>query len=360
VSKKTLITLLSILIVAGVLYKARTLLKERQEAIANEPIPMTKIANVTLIHPQNKTLQNRESYLGELLATKEINLSTKFSAYVQKLLVRESMPVKKGDTLVKLDDTEILSNIKALHKTLQMQKSDLSVAQSSYARNKKLYKIGGISKEQLDLSYVALKAKEAQLETTKQKILQLQNQREYLIIKAPFDGTVERIFLHEGDLAVTAKPILSLSNNQQKIIFSFAKESSDIQRAMPVVYKNKTVAKISTLYNAATNGLSVAEAKLQKPLAMPLHSNINIEIITAEQKGCSVPTSTLLHDKDALYVLTYDEQNFTKMRVEVVLQDKNEVLITPCPSSPIASSSQSKLKVLLAYDKVLLQGETHE
>jgi len=360
VNKKTVITLVSILVVAGVLYKGKTLLTERQEAVKNEPTPTTKIDNVELIHAQHKMLQNKESYLGELLATKEITLSTKFAGYIQKMYVTESTPVKKGQKLVQIDETEILSNITALNKTLAMQKSDVSVAKSSYTRNKKLYDIGGLSKEQLDLSLVALKAKEAQLENTKQKIVQLNNQREYLLIRAPFDGVVERLFMHQGDLAPTAKPILSLSNKEQKVLFSYAKESSKITLKKPLLYKGKEIAQISTLYNSATNGLSMAEAKLPEPLALPLHSNINVAIITAQKEGCVVPTSTLIHDQDALYILPYKDEKFSRMQVEILLQNSQEVLISPCTQDPIASAPEVKLKELLAYEKVELKGEAHE
>jgi len=360
VNKKTIVTVISIIIVAGLLYKGKTLLKERQEAIVNEPTPITKIDNVELIHAEEKLLQNKESYLGELLATKEIAIATKIPGYIRNVYVKESTPVKEGDLLVKIDDSDIISNIKALQKTQVMQKEDLLLAKSTYERNKKLYEIGGISKEKLDLSAVVLKAKEAQLENTKQKIIQLNNQKEYLVIRAPFDGVVERVFMHKGDLAPLAKPVLLLSNKDQKILFSYAKESTNLKQNDPVVYKNNTIATVSTLYNSATNGLSMAEAKLSKSLDMPLHSNINIEVITDQKRGCVVPTSTLIHDKASLYILEYKDKSFSKKPVEILLQNKEEVLIAPCTQAPIASASEIKLKELLAYEKVELKGDSHE
>lgn len=359
-NKKTVVTLVSILVVAGVLYKGKTLLTERQEEVKNEPAPTTKIDNVALVNAKQKMIQNRESYLGELLATKEITLSTKYAGYIQKLYVSESTAVKKGELLIKIDDTEILSNIKSLLTTKAMQEEDLALAKSTYARNKKLYDIGGLSKEKLELSYVTVKAKEAQLESTKQKIVQLNNQKEYLTIRAPFDGVVDRLFMHEGDLAPTAKPLLSLSNKEQKILFSYVAESAKIKEGDPLLYKGKEIAKVSTLYNSATNGLSMAEAKVPQALNMPLHSNINFEVITAQKEGCVLPTSTLIHDKDALYIITYKEKHFSRMPVTVEMQNEDEVLIAPCPQEAVASASEVKLKELLAYEKVELKGDSHE
>jgi multidrug resistance efflux pump len=57
--------------------------------------------------------------------------------------------------------------------------------------------------------------------TTKEKIKQLKHQKSYLSIKAPFAGEVDAILQYEGDLALTGKPILSMSNGVKKLNFSF-------------------------------------------------------------------------------------------------------------------------------------------
>ena len=79
-----------------------------------------------------------------------------------------------------------------------------------------------MQKEKLDMSALTLKMKKSALVNTTQKITQLQHQLTYLSIKAPFDGEIDALMLHEGDLAAAGKPILSMSNGAKKLIFSYA------------------------------------------------------------------------------------------------------------------------------------------
>lgn len=53
------------------------------------------------------------------------------------------------------------------------------------------------------------------LKNTQEKIDSLTHQLSYLGIRAPFDGVVDKLMLHEGDLAATGKPILALSNGKK-------------------------------------------------------------------------------------------------------------------------------------------------
>ncbi len=54
------------------------------------------------------------------LTIKSIILSTKLAGYVQEVLVNEAQKVKKGDTLVRIDNIELLSNLEVLKVTLMM------------------------------------------------------------------------------------------------------------------------------------------------------------------------------------------------------------------------------------------------
>ena len=91
-------------------------------------------------------------------------------------------------TLVNIDDTELISSIESLKMTLNLQQEDLTVNNSIHQRNKKLYEVGGLAKEQFDLSAVGLQNKKILVSNTIEKIKQLEHQLTYMHIKAPFDG----------------------------------------------------------------------------------------------------------------------------------------------------------------------------
>jgi RND family efflux transporter MFP subunit len=269
--------------------------------------------------------------------------------------------VKKGDPLVLIDPKELKSNIQALKSTLLAQKSDLAVAKSIYERNIKLYNIGGLPKEKLELSKVALKAKKAALESTTQKISQANHQLSYLSIKAPFDGIVDALLLQEGDLAAAGRPILSLSDKRQKLLFSYSPtKSSKITPGKKVYLNDKEIGEVDTIYNTSKNGLVTAEVFLKEPLSMPIGSSVNIEVLISKDQGCKIPQDSLLHKSDGVYVMEYKDSKFTPFKVEITSSNENFAIVSPCPKNRVAKGSEAMLIKLPAYGKVDTVGADDE
>jgi len=173
-----------------------------------------------------------------------------------------------------------------------------------------------------------------------------------LKIVAPFDAEIDTLFLHEGDLAASGKPILSMSSGVKKLVFSYAPYHRVIKQSQSVWAEGEKIGYIKSIYTTSKNGLLRAEVILSSALSLPVGSSINIEVLTQVAKGCIVPSNTLLYKKEGTLVMAYVEGKFIPMPVEVQMQEKNNLLISPCPSSPVAQASEVKLVQLPAYDKV--------
>ncbi len=358
--KKIIIGVVAVVAIVALGIKGKGLLKSRQAEIANEALPSVQTVSVPVVNPAQGVMKNSASFLSRIASDKSIKLSTKLAGYVEKVFVQESQKVKKGEVLVTIDESELLSNIQALKATLSTQIADAQVAKSIYERNIKLYNIGGLPKEKLDISRVAKKAKSSIIENTKEKIAQLQHQRTYLKIVAPFDGEIDAILLHEGDLAAAGKPILSMSNGDKKLLFSYAADASDIKKGQNVLYKDKKIGQIKSIYTTSSNGLTTAEVALKSPLNQAVGTSIMIDVITKETKGCIVPSDTLLHKKEGTFVMLYDEGRFSPSKVEVGMQESEKALISPCPNRPIAQASEVKLATLPAFKNVEILGVDNE
>ncbi len=360
--KKIIITVVIVAAVVALGTKGRSLLKERQKEVAEQPFPKTEMLSIELVKPHVGTLKNLLPFMAQVASDKSIKLSTKLAGFVKKVHVEESQYVRKGDLLVEIDDSEIRSSIEAMRALVATQKSDLAVARSIYQRNKKLYEVGGLAKEKLDLSRVALSAKQSQLENSLQKIAQLQNQLRYLKIIAPFNGQIDTLLMHEGDLAAAGKPILAMSNGGKKLLFTFAPEYlGTIQKDQKVYDENNhAIGKVKSIYPTAQNGLVTAEVALDTTINLPLGSTMPVSVLTEEAKGCILPDDTLIHKKEGVYVMRYTDKHFEPMRVEVRLHEGFRVLVTPCPHDKVARGSEVKLSSLTAYQNVAITGADHE
>jgi len=358
--KKIIVFLIVIAAVGFIGYKGKGLLKQRESEVANTPLPITEAITVHTITPQSGELEHSHSLLAQVSANKHIKLSTKLAGYIKEISVEESQQVKKGDLLIRIDDTEIRSSITSLESVRATQESDLALAQNIHQRNQKLYEIGGLPKEKLELSALSLQAKRSTIESTQQKILQLQHQLSYLQIKAPFDGIVDTLLLYQGDLAATGKPIMSLSTLDKKLLLSFApKIASSIKQGQSVRYHGKEIGTIKSFYTTSQNGLTVAEVTLDTTIDAPLGSSVTVEILTESSQGCMVPSDTLVHTIEGIYVMTYSENSFKAQKVTLKLEQRGSAIITPCPKDPIARGSESILTSLPAYTHVKVVGETH-
>jgi len=350
--KKVMIGLLVLLVLAGVAFKAKGLMTQRKQEIVDEPLPQQPSITVSITHAKEGKMHQTEPYLAVVASDKSIKVATKMAGYIEHLYVEESQWVEKGTLLARIDERDINANIALLETTLRQQKNDLALARQIHNRNQKLYNVGGLAKEQVDTSRVILQGKQAAIKGTQQKISQLQDQKSYLKIKAPFSGEIDTLLMHEGDLAVAGKPILSMSSGSKKLIFSFVPTKDQIKVGDQVYREGELLGKIKKRLTLAKQGLVQAEVELGRTLDLPLGSTVNIDVLTQEKEGCIVPNNTLLHKTEGTFVMGYNHSLFKSQKVEVLMSQKDKTMITSCPSGAIAQGSEVLLAKLPTYGKV--------
>ncbi len=356
--KKVVITVITLAVVGFIGYKGKSLVNQREDEIKSVPLPTPQYVKAKLYKAKTGNETLTKGYVANVESQKSIKISTKLAGKIKKIFVQESQEIKRGKLLVKIDESEILSNLKALKSNLNTQKSDLEIAKKIYQRNIKLFKVGALPKEKLELSSLSVKAKQSAIANTKSKIAQIQNQLTYLNIKAPFDGAVDALLMHEGDLAVAGKPILAISSNQKKLLITFNKDDN-LKEKDEVYYKQKNIGSIKSIYKVAKNGLNVAEIKLNKEIDALPGSTIEIKIKVADAKGCIIPQDAILQTSKGVFIYEYSNSSFTKVKINPLVQSDKFVVIKSCPKNPIAIANQTTLASLIAYQNVQIIGDSN-
>jgi RND family efflux transporter MFP subunit len=351
------ISILSLLIVI----KAIILLFERTNEIENTLLPKATAISITLVEPYEGVLQNKRSYLGYVEAIKSATLSTKIPGYIKSISVSEAQKVHKNEALIHIDDTELNSSLKALFATLEQQKIDALLHQNIHQRNEKLYEVGGLAKEKLDLSKLTVHNKQALVINTEEKINQLQHQLTYLDIKAPFDGEIASVYANEGDLAAIGKPILTLNTMEKKILFTFPQGDKTIRVGQQVKLEDSTEGFIKKLYTIVSNGLIQAEVHLNTIPLYPVQSSLNVTVLTQKKEGCILPTDTVIHQKDGAYLMLYKDKKFIPYKVTIELSNEQNILLGSCQGiSHVARGNESKLRELSFYENTYIVEKTNE
>lgn len=123
---------------------------------------------------------------------------------VQQIPVSEGQKVRKGDVLMRFDAELVSRNI-------EEQQTQLALATTLYEKQKRLWdqNIGS------EVQYLEAKNRKESLENA---IKTLREQGNKSVLRAPFDGIVDKIFLKVGEMGSGQMPAMRIVNNENLYI----------------------------------------------------------------------------------------------------------------------------------------------
>lgn len=140
----------------------------------------------------------------------EAEVVAKTSGIVERILVEEGMPVRKGQILAQLEDDMLAIE-------LEKAVADLDKLENDYHRNKELFSKKLISKEEFQNKRFEYDAQKA---TYKRAKLNL----EYASIRAPFSGVVATRYIKNGNMISVNQPAFKVVDFEHLIANLFVPE----------------------------------------------------------------------------------------------------------------------------------------
>ena len=137
---------------------------------------------------------------------KKVEVYSRLSTFVKKIVREEGDIVKKNDILALLDDSEI--KISHQQAKIQLNQADISLKDEieNYKRNKELKKARLISEKDFQTSELNYKKAKLEHENKRENFRTLELQLNYTKIKSPVEGHVTERLIEVGD---------KVNNNQQ-------------------------------------------------------------------------------------------------------------------------------------------------
>ena len=132
-----------------------------------------------------------------VVARETANLATRTSGTIESVLVGIGSPVRKGQVLVRLEASGVESAV-------ARAEAQAVVARRTYDRLSNLERDGAATRQELDQAEAALRTAEAMRD-------EAHAAREYVTLRAPFDGTVSARLADPGDLALPGQPVVVIS-----------------------------------------------------------------------------------------------------------------------------------------------------
>jgi RND family efflux transporter MFP subunit len=147
---------------------------------------------------------------GSIQPERKADLRAEVSAVVLQVLKENGDVVRRGDVLVRLDQTSIRDNLQSAQANVRNATQALDQAERNLQRLKTLRASGMTSLQALDDAEVRRNAAQSELSASNAREVLAQQQLERTVVRAPFDGVVSDRKASAGDTASIGKELLKV------------------------------------------------------------------------------------------------------------------------------------------------------
>ena len=154
------------------------------------------------------------SLTGTLAPLQEVKITSKIPGRVEKVYVEEGDHVKAGDTLIQIEQEELILGVKQVEAALASATTHLDDTKNDYEKMKYLYEERSISAHKWEKIQAGLKVAESQVDQSKAALALARKQLANATIKSPIDGIITKKFVEQGEVVsppvMPGKPLLQL------------------------------------------------------------------------------------------------------------------------------------------------------
>lgn len=177
---------------------------------AEAPPPPLLVSQEDVFVVSSSAMASGPSITGSIEPERRADLRAEVSAVVLAVLKENGDPVKKGDLLVRLDQTSIRDSLNSAQASYNAATQAYEQAQRQYERMVKLRETGVVSAQQLEDAEVRRNATQSEREAARAQVVTARQQLERTEVRAPFDGVVSDRKVSAGDTAQIGKELLKV------------------------------------------------------------------------------------------------------------------------------------------------------
>jgi membrane fusion protein (multidrug efflux system) len=155
---------------------------------------------IVVTGPQSKYVIITQQYVCQIHSQRHINVRALQDGYLQEILVKEGQAVKKGEVMFKINPTLYQAKYEA-------EFAEARLAQIELENTKKLYQKKVVSIQDVKLHEAKLARAEANAKKAEAEL-------NFTIVKAPFDGIVDKLHEQLGSLIKERDILTTLSDNR--------------------------------------------------------------------------------------------------------------------------------------------------
>jgi membrane fusion protein, multidrug efflux system len=172
--------------------------------------PPLLISTEDVITLSNNSLSSGPSITGSIEPERRADLRAEVPAVVIAVLKENGDAVKRGDLLVRLDQTSIRDSLTAAQASERAASQAFEQAERQYQRMVTLRQTGVVSTQQLEDVEIRRNSAQSEREAARTRAVTARQQLERTEVRAPFDGIVSDRKVSAGDTAQVGKELLKV------------------------------------------------------------------------------------------------------------------------------------------------------
>ena len=303
---------------------------DKSAATANER-PLL-IAAEDLLTVRNTALASGPSITGSVQPERRADLRAEVSAVVLQVLKENGDNVRRGDVLVRLDNTSIRESLASAEAATRAASQSFEQAERQFQRMTTLRKSGMTSTQQLEDAEIRRNNAQSDLEATKTRAVQARQQLQRTEVRAPFDGIVSDRKVSAGDTAQIGKELVKVIDPASMRFEGLVSADSigSVQAGQPVHFRvngygdqefTGKVRRVNPAANATTRQVEVLVDFVDKkqPRLAGLYAEGRIE--TESTTSLTIPATALVRDGDKSAAWRLKDRTLQKVSLDVGERD---------------------------------------
>ncbi|WAC14960.1 efflux RND transporter periplasmic adaptor subunit [Dyadobacter pollutisoli] len=286
---------------------------------------------VLKLNPTN-TDMHRE-YVANIQAVRNVEIYARVRGYLEKVYVDEGKEVKKGQVLFSVNNEEYEAQLAKAKANLQNAIADAKGAELELKRVKLLVEKNVISKTEVEVAEAKVAAADAKIEEARSEKAKAAIQLGRTVIKAPFDGLIDRIPHRMGSLISDGTLLTTISDTKSVYAYFNVSENEyleyintrgkdhdekaivELQLADGSFFKQKGI--IETMEGAfdESTGSIAFRAKFANPQKLLKHGSTGtIRLTNTIENVILIPQKAAFEIQDKNFVYILGKNNKIKTR----------------------------------------------
>ncbi len=273
-------------------------------------------------------------YVSDIQAVKNVEIRARVQGFLEKIFVDEGKEVKKGQPLFQINDLEFRTELARAKANVSSAQAEAKAAELEVDRTRILVEKNVISKTEYELASSKLKAAKAKIDEALSFQQTAETKLSYTFVRAPFDGTLNRIPFKIGSVIDPGALLTTISDVHQVYAYFNISENEYLQyrkalskgqeeyKVIHLVLADGTFyahpGKIETIdgeFNENTGAISF-RASFPNPNKLLKHgASGKVRLNSKVENAIIIPQKSSFEIQDKNFVFVVDEQNKVKTRV---------------------------------------------